>query len=75
VGFVVDKEALDQLSFQYFYFPCKSFIPPIAPQSSPSIIRGWYNRPFRGISNSGLGSTPAKQIKNNSDILKQLQNK
>jgi hypothetical protein len=25
------------------------------------IIRGWYNRPFSGLSNSGLGSTPAQK--------------
>jgi hypothetical protein len=26
-------------------FPLPIFIPPISPQSPPSIIRGWYNRP------------------------------
>jgi hypothetical protein len=26
-------------------FPLPIFIPPIAPQSPPSIIWGWYNRP------------------------------
>jgi hypothetical protein len=55
---LVDREALGQFSSEYFGFPCHSFIPQIIPQSSPSIIQGWYN----GRSNSGLGSTPAPKI-------------
>jgi hypothetical protein len=31
-------------------FPLPIRIPPIAPQSSSSIIRGWYNRPNSGLS-------------------------
>jgi hypothetical protein len=38
-------------------FPCQSYIPPIAPQSSPSIMQGWYNRPINDLSDSGLGFT------------------
>jgi hypothetical protein len=36
--------------------------PPIDPHSSPSIIiRGLYSRPFSGLSNSGLVSTPTQE--------------
>jgi hypothetical protein len=49
----VDRAALGQVSSQYFGFPCHSFSPPTASQSSPSIIQGWYNRPI-----NDLGSTP-----------------
>jgi hypothetical protein len=39
-------------------------IPPVVLYSSFSInIQGWNNRPFSGISNSGLGSTPPQEIK------------
>jgi hypothetical protein len=27
------------------------------------IIRGWYNRPFSGLSNSGLGSTSLQETR------------
>jgi hypothetical protein len=47
---------------QYFAFPCHSFIPLSVPQSSPSIIQGWYNTPISEFSNSGLGSTPASYM-------------
>jgi hypothetical protein len=43
--FVVDKVALGQVFSEYFGFPLPIFIPPIAPQSSSSIIWGLYNRP------------------------------
>jgi hypothetical protein len=44
VGFGVDIAALVQVFSEYFGFPLPS-IPPIAPQSSSSIIIwGWYNR-------------------------------
>jgi hypothetical protein len=62
VGFVLDKAALGPDFSEHFSFPCQSFIPLTAPQSSPSIIQGWYNRPISGRSNSGLGSTPALSI-------------
>jgi hypothetical protein len=61
VGYVLDRAALGQVSSEYFGFPCHSFIPPIAPQSTLSIIQGRYNKPVAGCSNSGLGSTPAPQ--------------
>jgi hypothetical protein len=32
---------------QYCSFPCHSFVPPVVPQSSPSITQGWYNRPIK----------------------------
>jgi hypothetical protein len=60
VGSVVDRTALGQVCSEYFSFPCQSFIPLTAPQSSssssspPYIIQGWYNRPICGRSNSGL---------------------
>jgi hypothetical protein len=46
---------------EYISFPCHSFIPPIAPQSS-SFIQGWQNRLIYGRSNSELGSTPAAKV-------------
>jgi hypothetical protein len=48
VGFVVDKVALGQVFLQVLRFPLSIFIPPIAPQSPSSIIRGWYSRPNTG---------------------------
>jgi hypothetical protein len=30
------------------------------PSQSSSIIRGWYSRPIRSLSNSGLGSAPTQ---------------
>jgi hypothetical protein len=45
-----------------FESPCNTFIPLIAPKSSPSVIQGWYNRPINGRSNSPLGSTTAPEI-------------
>jgi hypothetical protein len=59
VGSVVDIAAMGQVSFEHFGFPCHSFVPLIAPKSSPSIIQGCYNRLINGRSNSGLGSTQA----------------
>jgi hypothetical protein len=59
-GFVLDKAALVKVLYEYFGFPCQSFSPPSAPQSSPSIIQGWYNRPISGVSNSVLGFTPVQ---------------
>jgi hypothetical protein len=63
VGSVVDSAALGQVFSEYFSFPYHSFSPLTAPQSSPSIILGWYNRPINGRSNSGLGSTSDPYIK------------
>jgi hypothetical protein len=52
----------NQVFSQYFGgFACHSFIPLNAPQSSPSIIQGWYNKPIDGSSNSEPSSTPAPQ--------------
>jgi hypothetical protein len=34
----------------------------ITPQSSPTIIQGWYNRAINSRSNSGFGLTPVPQI-------------
>jgi hypothetical protein len=39
-------------------FPLPIFIPPIAPQSPPSIIWGWYNRPEVAAVPSGLSPIP-----------------
>jgi hypothetical protein len=41
-------------------------IPPTAPHSS-SNIRGWCNRPFGSLSNSGLGYTPPPPKNNNNN--------
>jgi hypothetical protein len=40
------KVALGQVFFEYFGL--QILIPPTAPHSSSSIIRGWYNRPVSG---------------------------
>jgi hypothetical protein len=42
-------------------FPLPIFIPPIAPQSSSSIIWGLYNRPEVAAVPSGLSPTPIKK--------------
>jgi hypothetical protein len=68
VGFVVDRETLQLFSSEYFGFPCKSFTPLIAPQSSPSIIQSWYTRPINGHSNNGRGSTPGQYKKDDSTL-------
>jgi hypothetical protein len=39
-------------------FPLPIYIPPIAPQSPPSVIWGWYNRPVVAAVPSGLSLTP-----------------
>jgi hypothetical protein len=46
-------------------FPLPIFIPPIAPQSSSSIIWGLYNRPEVAAVPSGLGPTPLIKKKGN----------
>jgi hypothetical protein len=46
VGSAVDRAALGQVFSKYFSVYWYSFIPPIAPQSSPSITHGWHNRPI-----------------------------
>jgi hypothetical protein len=69
---VVDIVALGQAFSKYFGFPCQPFVPLIAPQSSPSIVQGWYNRPINGGSNSGLGSTSPPEI--NKQIIKKVKN-
>jgi hypothetical protein len=43
-------------------FPLPIFIPPIAPQSSSSIIWGWYNRPVVAAVPSGLSLTQLRII-------------
>jgi hypothetical protein len=57
----MDKAVLGQVSSEYFRFPCHSFIPLIAPHSSPPIIQGWYNRPINGCSK--VGSVPLQPNK------------
>jgi hypothetical protein len=58
----VDRTAVGQVFPEYFSFPCQSFIPLVASQSSPSIIQGWYSKPINGHSNSGLGFTSTTYI-------------
>jgi hypothetical protein len=43
-------------------FPLPIFVPPIASQSQPSIIWGWYNRPVLAAVPSGLSLTPLRII-------------
>jgi hypothetical protein len=54
----VDRVALGQVFFEYLGSICHSFIPSTVPQSSASIIRGWYNRPMNGLSNRGFCCPP-----------------
>jgi hypothetical protein len=46
-------------------FPLPIFNPPIDPQSPPSIIRGWYNRPNSGRSTKWTQSHPMRKKKYN----------
>jgi hypothetical protein len=43
-------------------FPLPIFILPTAPHSSPSIIRGWYNRPSSGRRTKWTQSHPTPRI-------------
>jgi hypothetical protein len=61
-GSMADRMTLNQVSSEYFGFPCQSSIQLIAQQSSPSIMEDWYNRPINGRSNGGLGSIAAPWI-------------
>jgi hypothetical protein len=45
-------------------FPLPIGIPPIAPHSSSSTIRGWYNRSINGRSTEWTQSHPAKNNNN-----------
>jgi hypothetical protein len=58
VGFVVDKVALGQ-------FPLPILIPPTAPHSPSSIVRGWLHRPVVDDVRSGLSLTALRIIKQN----------
>jgi hypothetical protein len=58
----MERAALGQVFSEYFGFPCHSFIPLIGPQTLPSIVKGWGNRPILGLNISGFGSTPAPYI-------------
>jgi hypothetical protein len=54
------QKAVNSLNWSVLWFPCQSFTPPIILHSSSSVIQGWYNRAVNALSNSGIGSTPAK---------------
>jgi hypothetical protein len=69
VGSVVDRAELTQIASEYCGFSYHSFIPLIAPQSSPPTIKGWYNRLINVHSNSGPLFTPAPQIKKKVSVL------
>jgi hypothetical protein len=60
---VVDRAALGQVFSVYFGFPCHSFNRLLYAHRQTSFTWGWYNSPFIGPSNSVLGSTRAKEIK------------
>jgi hypothetical protein len=49
-------------------FPLPIFIPPTAPQSSSSIIWGWYNRPYSGRSTKWTQSHPTKNNNKNKKL-------
>jgi hypothetical protein len=55
--------AVGQAFSEYFGFLCHSSIPPVAPQSSPSIMEGWYSSLIIGFGTSVLGFTTAKRNK------------
>jgi hypothetical protein len=55
-------------------FPLPILIPPIAPQSPSSIIRGWYNRSVVAAVPSGLSHTPLRII-TKKDTLSHVQKK
>jgi hypothetical protein len=42
MSFIWHRMTLAQIFSEYFGFPYHPFIPLIAPQSSPSIIHGWW---------------------------------
>jgi hypothetical protein len=46
--------------FRVLRFPLPISIPPIAPQTSSSIVCGWYNRPVVAAVPSGLSLTPLR---------------
>jgi hypothetical protein len=58
VVYVVDKIVLGTGFLRALQFPLPIIIPPIAPQSPPSIIWGWYNRPVVVAVPSALSLTP-----------------
>jgi hypothetical protein len=65
MGFVVDKVALEQVFFKVPRFPLSILIPPTAPHSSSSIIRGWYNKPISGRCTKWAQSHPTpRELKN-----------
>jgi hypothetical protein len=47
-----------QVFFWVLWFPLPIRIPPTAPHSSSSTVRGWYNRPKLAAVPSGLSLTP-----------------
>jgi hypothetical protein len=49
--------------FRVFRFPLPILIPPTAPLSSSSIIRGWYNRPISGRRTKWTVSPQRKKLK------------
>jgi hypothetical protein len=61
MGYVVEKE-MRQVFFGYLSFPCQAFHRPLHTHHHPSLLGGWYNRPFSGLSNSGIGSTAPQEI-------------
>jgi hypothetical protein len=75
VGFVVDNKALGgefEFTTEHFCFSLQPFIPPTA-STLPSTIQGWYNRPIRGLSISGIASTPAQQKYKESFVHRRLE--
>jgi hypothetical protein len=56
--------------FRVLRFLLPILIPPTAPQSSSSIIRGWYSRPTMADVPSGLSLTPPRETKKKRKLTK-----
>jgi hypothetical protein len=70
VGSVVDRVTLRQVSSEYFYFPCRSFIPLIAPKSSSSITRaGAIGQQIAAVIVDSVPLQLHRQIKNYSPVI------
>jgi hypothetical protein len=46
---MVARAMLKQVFSEGFGFPCPSFVPPIAPHSSPSIVQGYFSWSINGL--------------------------
>jgi hypothetical protein len=65
VEFVANEVTLGLGFLQVLQFPLPILIPPIAPHSSSSIIRGWYNTSNSGRRTKCTRSHPTHELENN----------